>query len=129
MAEEALWSSCWISWEVNILGIVTVQGIVTIQEWLQFLGWQLTRQTDTIVYGGFDPATAKICWYWWKLQYCNHCHFLSCHKNFMKFLVSKSAQGVRKEEDCIWVISPSHSKNMLVLVKITILQALSFFVL
>ena len=27
----------------------------------------------------------------------------------------------------IWVISPSHSKNMLVLVKIAILQALSFY--
>ena len=28
----------------------------------------------------------------------------------------------------IWVISPSHSKNMLVLVKIAILQSLSFFI-
>ena len=27
----------------------------------------------------------------------------------------------------IWVISPSHSKDMLVLVKIAILQSLSFF--
>ena len=31
--------------------------------------------------------------------------------------------------DKIWVISPSHSKNMPVLVKIAILQALSFFIL
>ena len=28
----------------------------------------------------------------------------------------------------IWVISPSHSKNMLVMVKIAILQSLSFFI-
>ena len=35
----------------------------------------------------------------------------------------------RRIETCILVISPSHSKNMLVLVKIAILQAPSFFIL
>ena len=33
-------------------------------------------------YGWFHLATAKICWYWWKLQYCNRIHFLSWNKNF-----------------------------------------------
>ena len=35
-------------------------------------------------YGWFHPATAKICWYSWKLQYCNPCDFLSSNKIFMK---------------------------------------------
>ena len=38
--------------------------------------------TPDLPYGGFHPATAIICWYWWKLQYCN-----CWKKNFMKILV------------------------------------------
>ena len=40
-----------------------------------------------LLYGWFPPATEKICWYWWKLQYCKRCHFLSWNKNFMKIFV------------------------------------------
>ena len=40
-----------------------------------------------VPYGWFSLATAKICWYWWKLQYCKCCHLLSSNKNFMKILV------------------------------------------
>ena len=47
----------------------------------------------------FHPATAKICLYWWKLQYCNHCHFLSWNKNVVKIL-----------EHLIWVCKHSNSK-------------------
>ena len=43
--------------------------------------------TSLLSYGWFHLATAKICWYWWKLQYCNRCCFLSLNKNFMKILV------------------------------------------
>ena len=36
------------------------------------------------IYGWFPPATAKICW--WKLQYCNRCHFLTWNLEFsLKF--------------------------------------------
>ena len=38
-------------------------------------------------YGWFHPARAKICWHWWKLQYCNGCYFLSSKKTFMKIFV------------------------------------------
>ena len=41
---------------------------------------------ENMSYGWFHLATAKICWHWWKLQYCNRCHFLSHNKNFMKIL-------------------------------------------
>ena len=27
------------------------------------------------IYGWFHLATAKICWYWWKMQHCNRVHF------------------------------------------------------
>ena len=41
-----------------------------------------------ITYGWFHLATAKICWYWWKLQYCKRCHFLSWNKNFINCCAS-----------------------------------------
>ena len=49
------------------------------------------------------------------LGYFNHNDFLYCQQ-----------ESQQRPRNCIWVISPSHSKNMLVLVKIAILQSLSF---
>ena len=39
------------------------------------------------IYGWFCLATAKVCCSWWKLRFCNCCHFLPCRKNVLKFFV------------------------------------------
>ena len=55
--------------------------------YVEFVFVFLIFDIEESTYGWFHLATAKICWYWWKSQYCNPCHFSSSNKNFMKIFV------------------------------------------
>ena len=55
---------------------------------------------EYLSYGWFHLATAKICWYWWKLQHCNPCHFLSSNKDFMKVFVQDPIKTPFRVKKC-----------------------------
>ena len=55
--------------------------------WIFLMEWPSWWILAIYTYRWFHLATAKICWHWWKLRFCNRCEFLPFKNNFLKFFV------------------------------------------
>ena len=98
--QSKLWGLIWWPARVYRLTFPTILQNTTPQFWLESLLTPWVSKT-LLIFSIFAVSFSQgICWYWWKLRYCNPCHFLSSNKNFMKnFLL------------IIWVCKHSDSKN------------------